>query len=147
MPTQMTHQEQQSIDVAFRSGGTATDVIAKINNERMTKGVQPVASSTVYRFIRGATHARGAPERRGRHAALSKRDISHLDRARKRLLKRADSQRPVTYQTIQEEAGLQGKCCSRTVQDALRGNWRVIPWTSPQGVFDSRGCVEAAEGG
>ena len=65
MPTQMTHQEQQSIDVALRSGGTAVDVIAKINNERMAKGVQPVASSTVYRFIRGATHARGAPERRG----------------------------------------------------------------------------------
>ena len=97
------------------------DVIAKINNERMAKGVQPVASSTVYRFIRGATHARGAPERRGRHVALSTRDISDLDRARKRLLKRADSQRPVTYQTIQEEDGLQGKRCSRTVQDALRG--------------------------
>ena len=38
MPTQMTHQEQQSIDVALRSGGTAVDVIAKINNERMAEG-------------------------------------------------------------------------------------------------------------
>ena len=66
---------------------------------------------------RAAEHRRGSSLRRDGRGC----DCQHLDRARKRLLKRADSQRPVTYQTIQEEAGLQGKCCSRTVQDALRG--------------------------
>ena len=87
----------------------------------MASGIEPVASSTVYRFIHGHTHARGATERRGRRAVLSKKDVSKLDKACKRLLKRSDSYRPVTYEAIQEEAGLQGKCCSRTAQDALRG--------------------------
>ena len=147
MPTQLTLREQQAIDLALRGGGAATDVIAQINGERVANGVEPVASSTVYRFIRGVTHARGVPERRGRHAALSKKDIAGLDRARKRLLKRADSHRPVTYQAIQEEAGMLGKCCSRTAQDALRGIGVRFRAPRHKVYWTAGGCEEAAGGG
>ena len=120
MPAQLTHKEQWALGVSLRGGKSVTEATAQINKQRTRKGIEPVASCTVYRFTRGATHKRGAPERRGRHVVLSRKDISDLDKARKRLLKRADGQHTVTYQSIQEEAGLQDKCCSRTAQNALR---------------------------
>ena len=120
VPTQLAHQEQMAVETSMRAGGTPADAATQINKARLPKGIDAVSLSTVYRFLRGSTHQRGAPERRGRRHALAQKDIASLDRARKRLLKRADGKRLVTYDAIQEEAGLLGRCCSRTAQDALR---------------------------
>ena len=76
--------------------------------------------SSIYRFIKGDTHVRGKPERRGRQPLLSKGDVGALDRARKRLLKDVDGARTVTHAEIQAKAGLASTCCSRTAEKSLR---------------------------
>ena len=62
--------------------------------------------STVYRFIRGETHVRGAPETRGRHNTFSRQDIRKLQQACVRLIRAADSEEGVTWEDVLEEAAL-----------------------------------------
>ena len=121
MPTQLTLQERAILETLLRSKTSPTDALAKINKSRVNKGIAETTLSTISRFFSGVTHKRGRSERRGRPSSLTKSDISTLDKARMKLLKQADGRRPVTYNDIQEEAGFQGSCSSRTVQDALRG--------------------------
>ena len=119
MPAHLTTMEQSKIDRMVQSGKSVVNIIAGINNGRKKHEVAAVTRSTVYRFIKGDTHGRGLPEKRGRHQVLAKKDVAKLDQARKRLLKKADSERPVTYKAIHEEAGLEEQCSERTVRKAL----------------------------
>ena len=100
--------------------GTPMDALAKVNRARAKSGVEEAARSTVYRFIAGATHVRGKKGTRGREPTLTRADVRTLDQTRKRLLKEADSERRITWETIQEEAGLGDRCCSKTVHKRLR---------------------------
>ena len=120
MPAQLTPAEMRVLDSLIRSSFNATDARAHINKKRESKGIPCVSLSTISRFFNGHTHSRGKSEHRGRPLSLSKADVKALDKARKRLLKRARGTRPVTHQDIQEEAGLADKCSSRTAQTALR---------------------------
>jgi hypothetical protein len=121
MPVQLTSSEQVLIDTIVRSGkGTAMDAMKNVNKTRENKGIDTVTKSSVYRFANGSTHARGKVEARGRKKVLKKGDVTKLDGARKRLLKAADSEHQVTYEDIQDEAGLTDHCSNRVVQDALR---------------------------
>ena len=121
MPTQLTLQERAVLETLLRSKTSPTDALAKINKSRVNKGIAETTLSTISRFFSGVTHKRGRSERRGRPSSLTKTDISTLDKARMKLLKRVDGRRPVTYSDIQEEAGFQGACSNRTVQDAYAG--------------------------
>ena len=121
MPVHLTTREQSNIDGMVRSGKTVKEVIAGINRGRKRQDIEEVTRSTVYRFIKGDTHGRGVPERRGRPPLLAQKDVARLDQARKRLLKKADSESTVTYKDINEEAGLEDKCSDRTVRKALHG--------------------------
>ncbi len=78
------------------------------------------ARSTVYLYLKGLSHKRGATEKRGRKRALSKRDVRTLDAARRRLIKRADNEVRVTYADIVKEAGLTDVACQRVCEEALR---------------------------
>ena len=121
MPAQLTVKEQFVIERTVRNDqGTAMDAFSKINSTRAKNGIEAVTKCTVYRFIKGKTHVRGRSETRGRAKVLSKGDIRHLDKVRKGLLKEVDSERRVTWNTIQAKAGLGAKCCNKVVQQALR---------------------------
>ena len=77
--SQLTDAEMQRIDVAMRANGmTATDVWCQIVAARRRVGGIPLSATAVYRYVRGLTHRRGSPERRGRQSMLSRRDIRKL---------------------------------------------------------------------
>ena len=93
MPKHLTYAEQTAIDVVARYGKSIPWLISRLSVNPLIKGVGPAARCIVYRLAKGIAHRRGAPERRGRHAALSRGNMSDLDHARKRLLKRSLGQR------------------------------------------------------
>ena len=107
------------------------DALKVVNRAREKKGVDKLNKSTIYRFMKGGTHKRGKKETRGgSNKALTKKDVDHLDKVRKRLLKSVDSTRRVTYQDIHEAAGLEDTCCPRVAQDALRA--RGVRFRAPR---------------
>jgi hypothetical protein len=121
MAPQLTVKEQAMVDDIVRAKqDKPMEAVQKINAERRKRKVEEVHKSTVYRYIDGATHARGRTEKRGRKQALTKADTQKLQQSRRRLLKKADGEYRVTYADIIKEAGLDEKVCQRTCMDALR---------------------------
>ena len=121
MPMQMTVHEQTLVDkVLRRDKGCPMDGLREINKRRRRSGADELGKWALYRYIKGATHVRGAAERRGRKRVLEKVEVNKLEQARKRLLKAADGTTRVTYADIHAEAGLQDTCGQRVVADALR---------------------------
>ena len=118
--TQLTAAEQQKIHTVLGEKGTPTEALARINNDRRLKKIRPVVPSTVHRFCKGMTHKIGKSEARGRKRILSRTDILKLDRARRRLIKKSNNQKMVTYQDVLDEADLDVEPCLRAVEDALR---------------------------
>ena len=117
----LTCEELSRIDNILRTEkGSATDALRLINAERRKTKVREVDKSTVYRYVKGLTHTRGVAETRGRKRSLSKTDISKLDKARRRLIKRANNEYRVTYKDVISEAGMCGSQCQRICEDALR---------------------------
>ena len=92
------------------------DALRRVNAAREADGGTPVHKTSVYRYLKGETHRLGRRERRGRDKALTRKDCVKLQQARRRLLKRANSQRRVTDKDIMEEAGTPGE-----VRDAVGG--------------------------
>jgi len=118
---QLTMAERTRIDgMIRRAKASPTDAWRRINKERRKKGIREVEMSCVYRFAKGLTHKLGAKETRGRKRALPKQDIRNLDKARRRLIQRADNDHRVTYEQVVEEAGLEGVVGLRVCEDALR---------------------------
>ena len=122
MPTQhLSAKELRLIDDVLRTEkGTPTDALRRVNSNRQKMGVREVGKDAVHRYVRGATHPRGAVEKRGRKRGLSQDDVRKLDQARRRLIKRARNETRVTYADIIEEAGLKSDPCQRICEDALR---------------------------
>ena len=122
MPQQLTLDEQDKIDRMLRSsGGSAMDALRSVNSVRQKKGAEVVSKCTIYRFVNDCTYKRGKKEAcGGKNKVLTKKDVDHLDKVRKRLLKSANNTRRVTYKEILKAAGFDGKCCPRVAQDALR---------------------------
>ena len=96
------------------------DAVRAVRRARAKAGGAPPSKSTVYRFLSGKTFPRGRSESRGRPVSLTPKDVSKLEKARKRLLHEADSNYRVVYADIIEAAGLEGRACQRTMADALR---------------------------
>ena len=118
---QLTEAERAKVDKLVRTEGkTPTQALQRINAARDKDGVQHVHKSTVHRFCRGLTHKRGAKETRGRKTILAKKDIVHLDRTRRQLIKKANNQHRVKYDDVIKEAGLEGVASQRVCEDALR---------------------------
>ena len=118
---QLTSAERTLVDKLVRTEGkTPTQALRRVNAKRKKENVQEVHKSTVHRFCRGLTHEAGATESRGRKSILSRKDITHLDRTRRRLIQKADNEHRVTYADVIKEAGLEGVASQRVCEDALR---------------------------
>jgi hypothetical protein len=109
------------LKLVSKAGNTPADAVREVNKRRAKQGTPPVAKTTVYRYTKGDTHRPMQKEKRGRPKALSRLDIRKLDQSRRRLIKKAKNEHPVTYKEIAEEAGLHEKAGERTVADGLRG--------------------------
>lgn len=123
MPAHLTVCEQSLLEKLTRARKSTIHVRAHVNRLRAARGIPPISVSTIARFFRGETHRRGMQEHRGRRKLLKRVDVRTMEQARLRLLKQAAKPgkiRRVTHEQVQEEAGLQDRCSSRTAQNALR---------------------------
>jgi hypothetical protein len=117
----LTTEEQIIVDTMLRQeGASVNDIWLRLSADRRADKVKPLHISSVYRFAKGLTHKRSAVETRGRKPALSRSDIRDLDKARRKLLRNADSERPITYADISDETGLGEKASLRTQAQRLR---------------------------
>lgn len=118
---QLTAKEQEQIKKwAGHDKMKGSKIINMLNKNREGRGDTPVEKSTVYRFLRGETHVRGAPETRGRPNILTRQDIRKLQQARRRLIRNADSEERVTWQDVLDEADLDSAPSLRLVEETLR---------------------------
>ena len=108
-------------DVVRKENGTAADAWRRVCAERLKRKIRKVEVGTVHRYVRGDTHKRDAVETRGRKRSLSRRQISKLDQARRRLIVNADNEERITHADIVKGAGLTDVACQRVCADALRG--------------------------
>ena len=80
----------------------------------------PLGKSAVYNYVSGQTHVLGASETRGRKRSLSPGDVSKLQVTRRRLIKKANSAKRVTYEDIMNKTQLKEMPSERTVARSLR---------------------------
>ena len=80
-----------------KEGKSPSDAVKQLQRARGRRGEQGPSKSAVYRFFQGATYARDAGERRGRPAKLSSRCMGELNKVRKALIKKANSEYHVTW--------------------------------------------------
>ena len=119
----MTVKEMTIADGILRTtDGNATSALARVNVVRAKQEMELLGLSAMCRYIEGDTHKRGRKETRGRKQILKRGGLQKLDRARVRLIKRADGEERVTYADVIAEASLATTPCQRVVEDALRDN-------------------------
>ncbi len=119
---QLSSAEQNMIDdVTRRQKRSGADACRAVNALRARKQLDAVSVTAVHNYINGATHARGRADRRGQgQRLLTTVHIRKLAAARRRLIKKVDGARRVTYADVIAEAKLDVSCCQRTVMDAMR---------------------------
>ena len=119
---QLSSAEQNMIDdVTRRQKRSGADACRAVNTLRVRKQLDAVSVTAVHNYINGATHARGRADRRGHgQRLLTTVHVRKLAAARRRLIKKVDGARRVTYADVIAEAKLDVSCCQRTVMDAMR---------------------------
>jgi hypothetical protein len=119
---QLSSADQNMIDdVTRRQKRSGADACRAVNTLRVRKQLDAVSVTAVHNYINGATHARGRADRRGQgQRLLTTVHIRKLAAARRRLIKKVDGARRVTYADVIAEAKLDVSCCQRTVMDAMR---------------------------
>ena len=77
---------------------------SKLNAGRRRCRRQPADVTTVRRSLKGITHRRGVPERRGRKCIFSRGQVHKMNRVRKKLLKNAKNEREVRWEDVRKRA-------------------------------------------
>ena len=96
---------------------------------RKQKGIRAQDLTNVRKVLKGNTYKRGAVETRGPKRVLSKKQILKLNSVRKKLLKKADSEKRVTWQEVLRVGRLARKVEPETLarnfqQEGLDVKWR-----------------------
>ena len=121
MGKHFTDVELNLMDKVLRvQKGSTEDAFKAVSKRRLQNGEEAPSKCSVYRYVAGDTFRRGQEETRGRQNLLTRADVLALQRARKRLVKAANSEYRVTYADIIAEARLDKQPSERTVADALR---------------------------
>ena len=112
----LTVREMDLIDKTVRKDGASPlDACRAVARGRERRGENPIHKSSIYRYLAGDTHRRGAKEKRGRKRLLSAADATRLDQTRRRLIAEADNEWVVTHRDIASESGLETRACSRVL--------------------------------
>ena len=119
---QLTSAEQNLVDSITRAQRkSGADAWRAVNKLRENKGIGSVSVTAVHNYVNGITHTRGRPERRGRgQSKLAPSHVKKLMAVRRRMIKKANNEKRVTYADVIAEAGLDVDCAQRTMEDALR---------------------------
>ena len=91
MAPQMSVAEQSLVDQIMRQkGNRPMDALCRVNAQRQKRRIEPLHKSSVYRFVKGLTHARAKVDTRGRRKVLNDVHVKALQRARRSLIKKAN---------------------------------------------------------
>ena len=123
MPQLSVHKMEMIDEVVRVRKGSGSYALNIVNQRRASREEQVVHASTIHRYLSGTTRQRGRKEARGRKPELTRKDKLKLEQARKRLLKKADSELRVTHGAIQSEAGLDDvsqRTCERALASGVR---------------------------
>jgi hypothetical protein len=103
----LTVREMDLIDKTVRKDGASPlDACRAVARGRERRGENPFHKSSIYRYLAGDTHRRGAKEKRDRKRLLSAADATRLDQTRRRLIAEADNEWVVTHRDIASESFL-----------------------------------------
>ncbi len=92
-----------------------------MNATRAKKGIEAVSITSVHKYIKGVTHARGRVDGRGKgQHILTREHVKKLTGARRRIIQRADNEARVTYAEVIAKANLGVECCQRVAENAMR---------------------------
>ncbi len=106
------------VRVEWQSGA---DACRAVNATRAKKGIEAVSITSVHKYIRGVTHARGRVDGRGKSQnILTKAHVKKLLGVRRRIIQKADNETRVTYAEVIEKANLGVECCQRVAENAMR---------------------------
>jgi len=120
MGKHLTAQEADVVDTLSRKKTTSTKILTKLNKARERKGVPVLGIDAVLRLLRGETHHRSRVEKRGRPKKLTRGLVTKLNKKRRQLLKKANSEKPVTYDDVIKKAKMKGKVSKKTVSRGFK---------------------------
>jgi hypothetical protein len=119
---QLTTAELNLIDRVVRvQKHSGADACRAVNATRAKKSIEAVSITSVHKYIKGVTHARGRVDGRGKSQnILTKAHVKKLLGVRRRIIQKADNETRVTYAEVIEKANLGVECCQRVAENAMR---------------------------
>ena len=138
MGKHLSESEVALVETMARAKKKPAAIVAKLSSVRAKARLPPVSQTAVYRVLGGAAYQRGRKERRGRARVLKQKDKRRLEAARKKLLKRANSETRVTYEAVM--AAAKTKVSQKTVETFFRQDgvkWRPAR-TKPERTKDEQ---------
>ena len=137
------HFTPQELDMMHRfhvQGGTAAQLHRKLAEARRRKGGSGPDLTSVRRGLKGVTFKRAKVETRGRKRALTNVNMRALEVARKRLIKKAESQYEVHWDDVIKAARVpevHRSTASRSMNDAGYDiKWRTPRTSIPRSARD-----------
>ena len=100
---QLSSAEQITVERMKRSNKSPGVILAALQAKRRRRRVKGPGKTTVYSFLAGATHARGAEESRGAKKKLTLRMLQVFNQSRKKLIKEAKNDFHVTWGDVVRE--------------------------------------------
>ena len=97
MPSHLTAKDLDYITNLSSKGLLVREVHQKLAAKRAARGDPRPSPETVRRALKGVTHARGKPERRGRNRVLTKAALKKVNKARIDLINEANGEREVRW--------------------------------------------------
>ena len=90
----------------------------------------PPDVTSVRRYLRGATHKRGARKTRGRKRVFTPKKMRSLNKIRKQLLKKAKSTYEVTYDPAKSKARMKKSIADSTLSRSFQRTG--VQWRPPR---------------
>jgi hypothetical protein len=97
MAPHLTNMELDRIKQLAGKGHSPDTIHEKLESSRRRRGIAMVNITNLRKAVKGKTYRKGVKETRGRNKKLSKANLAAIQRARKALIKKADSEFEVAY--------------------------------------------------
>ena len=114
MAPHLTLSELNSMQSKAAAGKTPSEVHAWLESARAKKKIEAPNLTNVRKALKGKTYRRAAVETRGRKPKLSMKVVKAINASRKKLLKKADNEKEVTWEDCRRAAKAPS-CDSSTV--------------------------------
>ena len=123
------HLDELELDQVMKWKGKkgTTEMHTLLAQQRLERGIEPAGCDAIRKALRGATHRRGRSETRGHKRRVTQRGIEALDRARKRVIEKAEGKREAPWKRIIKTARV------RKVEATCFYGVRAVPVRSPYG--------------